>query len=176
MAETPDQSLRANANITYELSRVYSSYLPREDYEVKTFLNDAAFAVGCSDAEFARKLDVSRATFSGWKARQSIPDKYLDWFGSKEFIEEIVKGGRRTKLPFRHAGVATVLALLRRYDFRFGDLEGEETIKTASHQFAGLCALAQFLQWRTAIDGTPDNWRDQVIEAMHMLVSDLWND
>lgn len=172
MAETPDQLPRSNANIADKLSRAYSSYLPSEPDQVPFFLNDAAWAVGCSDAEFARMLGISRATFSGWKARRSIPQKYLDWFASADFINAIIGGGSTTKLPFKKGGVDTVLFFLHRYDFEIFGLHFPESIWAAGTNFPGLCSLAQFLQWRLPLADNPDKMLEPAIECMRILLHD----
>lgn len=142
------------SNYANNLSILFAQVWPQTSDEVGSFLSDAAFALGVREAELARSLGVSRATFSGWKARGVIPAAHAKWF-SEEFAVAVLSASNvDLHADFRHAGIPAVLHLFRATDFNPFGLEehsAADAIDVCRWYFGGLCRLALFLQHRVPI-------------------------
>lgn len=149
--KTQSASVSNDAN---DLSILFASFWPQDADEVRLFLTDAAFALGLREAELARSLGVSRATFSGWKARGVIPAAHAKWF-STDFAVAVLRGGNGDlHADFLHAGMPAVLHLFQATDFDpfgLGEDNAADAISVCHRHFGGLCRLALFLQNRIAI-------------------------
>lgn len=137
-----------NAN---DLSISFASLLPVGRDQVSMFLTDAAFALGCKEAELASMIGVSRATLSGWKARGSIPEKHSLWF-AEEFPKRVIYEFRTVKgEDYRHIGIEVALYLLNLTDFNpFGlsNLDKSELVHKCYWHFGGLARFCYFILHR----------------------------
>ena len=146
MSEPLASTDKAYADVANDLSTIVAPLLPRDPADVATFVSDAAFALGETDAGLARLMGVSRATLSSWKNRGSIPAVSLRWFKDEfaaEVLSRFVPGG-----DMRHAGIRVALRLLRETDFDpFGvTLEKDmERIEVCYRRMDGLARLGLFI-------------------------------
>ncbi|TYC81545.1 helix-turn-helix domain-containing protein [Novosphingobium sp. BW1] len=153
--KTPRKSESAMiSNYANALSILFASFWPQTPEGVAQFLSDAAFALGVREAELARSLGISRATFSGWKTRGVIPAVHAKWF-SEEFAVSVLSSSiADVHSDFRHAGIPPVLHLFRITDFNPFSLHfdnAQDAIDNCYRYFGGLCRLAHFLMQRVPI-------------------------
>ena len=135
-----------SSNDANDLSILFASFWPQRPEEVGGFLSDAAFALGVREADLARLLGVSKATFSGWKARGVIPAVHAKWF-SEEFAVVVLSGSSPDlHADFRHAGIPAVLHLFQATAFNpFGLEERSAADAIASGTRAGMGPPMRFL-------------------------------
>ena len=149
---TSDPKLHAsNAN---SLSTLFADWLPRGPDDVTMFLGDAALALGMREADLAREIGVSRATFSGWKARGAIPAAHASWF-QQRFLPLVFATRDHPNFDMLHAGIPAVLHLLQRSNFNpfaLSGLDRRSAINICYRYLGRLARIALFIQRRLPLD------------------------
>ncbi|MEO7468082.1 MAG: hypothetical protein ABIV36_13800 [Sphingobium limneticum] len=141
-----EKQLMPYEDMSDDLSTSFDVLSPAFAADTGAFLRDAALALNVKEAEMARMMGVSRATFSGWRAREAIPSHHQQWF-RESFVEQVVvRRGHGIHGGFRHAGIEFALDLLRatRFDpFGLHWTDTESAFQCARY-FEGLVQLCLF--------------------------------
>lgn len=155
------------ANIANDLSTSFAFAFPRNADDVGSFLFDAAYAIGDREVVLARHLGVSRATFSGWKKRGSIPAPHLTWFATRFSIEVLQGNNPPQHEGFKHVGLEVALGLFEATDFNPFNLANgatDERVRICFKYLGGISRLALFVLRRSEVEfmQNPLSYRDLV--------------
>lgn len=131
--------------------------------DLDTFLYEASNALNLkSDADLARTMLVSPATFASWKRRNRLPTEQARWF-QNVFPAMVFDRWRNSIPPYAARAVEYVLPSINLF---YGDrLGNKECLRDAAAAFGGLIAFVPIIA-NTHIDPATDEVIDIPDEAM----------